>query len=68
MNQIEKDLNRLRKWYTEENLKFERYKEYYAKYYANTDKIPEAVKQSAIKIKWIERLIGYVEKVKMDND
>lgn len=64
MNQIEKDLDRLRKWYTEENLKFERYKEYYANY----DKIPEAVKQSAIKIKWIERLISYVEKVKKDTD
>lgn len=60
MNRIDKDLNRLRNWYTEENLKFERYKEYYSSY----DKIPEAVKQSAIKIKWIERLIEYVEKAK----
>lgn len=64
MNQIDKDLHKLKIWYTEENLKFEKYKEYYANY----DKIPEAVKQSAIKIKWIERLISYVEKVKKDTD
>ena len=64
MNQIEKDLHKLKMWLAEENLKFERYKEYYANY----DNIPEAVKQSAIKIKWIERLISYVEKAKKDTD
>ena len=64
MNRIDKDLHKLKMWLTEENLKFEKYKEYYANY----DKIPEVVKQSAIKIKWIERLISYVEKVKKDTD
>ena len=64
MNQIDKDLHKLKIWYTEENLKFEKYKEYYSDY----DKIPEAVKQSAIKIKWIERSISYVEKVKKGTD
>lgn len=64
MNRIDKDLHKLKMWLAEENLKFEKYKEYYANY----DNIPEVVKQSAIKIKWIERLISYVEKVKKDTN